>query len=109
MLPGAALNDGLEIMNEQQILAAIAEGETAYGLLIEKMPHLERKWKRMCKTMRDFLDEAKSEFPDAQYYTASGGFHLMLGNPHAEDFRRSPQQELMALTGERLSVGDGDF
>lgn len=97
-------------MTEQEVLAAIADGESAYGLLWDADPKLERKWNRLCKSMADFLGEVQTHFPDAQYYTASGGFNLMLGAPHADDRNQHPQRELMALSGAYgVAVGDGDF
>lgn len=97
-------------MDEQEVLAAIEVGASAYGLLHDADPKLERRWKRMCKTMVDYLAEVQKHFPDAQYYTASGGFNLMLGNPHANNRSQTSQQELLALGGEHgVSVGDGDF
>ena len=96
-------------MNEQKCLEAIRRGESAYGLLLDNAPHLERKFKRLCKSMRDFLADAKKTFPDAQYYTASGGFNLMLGRSHADGRIQTPQSELFALSGKDVHVGDGDF
>jgi hypothetical protein len=52
------------------------------------------------------LAEIKEHFPNAQYYTASGGFNLMLGSPHSANL--ISQQELIALSG-LASIGDGDF
>ena len=103
------MNVGLEIMNEEDVLTAIENGDSAYGLLIEKAPHLERKWKRLNKSMRDFLADAQEHFPDAQYYTASGGFNLMLGSPHSENIYQTSQEQLVALTGINVRIGDGDF
>ena len=63
----------------------------------------------MNNTMIKFLEDVQKHFPDAQYYTASGGFNLMLGASHdCTDRRLKGQQELIALTG-NASVGDGDF
>ena len=97
-------------MNESEVLEAIKAGETAYGLLLDKCPKIERRWNRLCKSMADLLKDVQKEFPSAQYYTASGGFNLMLGNSHANDRNQSSQQELVALGGSHgVSVGDGDF
>ncbi|MBL8474437.1 MAG: hypothetical protein JNM98_21795 [Rhodocyclaceae bacterium] len=96
-------------MDEAEVLAAIEDGESAYGLLSEKCPMIERRFNRVCKTIVDLLADVRKEFPDAQYYTASGGFNLMLGNPHADDRNQTPQQELIALRGNRVRIGDGDF
>ena len=95
-------------MNEAECLAAIAEGETAYGLLVDAIPGIERKFRRVDAAIVKFLAEVKREFPDAQYYTASGGFTLMLGRPHSECRRQKSQQELVAIGG-AAAIGDGDF
>jgi hypothetical protein len=95
-------------MNERECLTAIAAGETSYELLIDAMPGIERKFKRVDRAIIDLLTEVKHHFPDAQYYTASGGFVLMLGKPHSDDHDLTSQQQLIALGG-YASIGDGDF
>ena len=94
-------------MNEQEVLEAISNGDSAYGVMKDRAPQLERKFRHLCKNIRELLKEAQQEFPDAQYYTASGGFNLMLGRSH-DDHGRS-HSELVALCGEGVSIGDGDF
>ncbi len=98
------------MMNERECLDAIDRGESAYELLLDRCPTIERRFNRLCKTMVDLLSDVRKEFPDAQYYTASGGFNLMLGKPHDDSHRQLPQQELIALNGTHgVCVGDGDF
>lgn len=98
--------------DEQECLALInGPGDedgplSAYSLIIIHRDDLERKFKKVDKALRDFLADAKKTFPDAQYYTASGGFHLMLGRSH--DDKERGQQELVALSGS-AQIGDGDF
>lgn len=95
-------------MNESEVLDAIAHGETAYGLLLDADPKLEKRFRRMCRTMKTFLEDVRQHFPDATYYTASGGFNLLLGNSH--DDKGHPQSQLSAIgdtTG--LIIGDGDY
>lgn len=96
-------------MNEQQCLEAIAAGEPANLILHRKIPGATVKWRRLCKHIRKFITEVQVEFPDAQYYTASGGFNLMLGEPHSRGSHGRAQQELLALSGIGVSIGDGDF
>jgi len=78
----------------------------AYDLLHDEAPGIERRFRRVDKAICDLLAEVKKTFPDATYYTASGGFHLLLGASH--DGRANAQRELVALSGE-ASIGDGDF
>lgn len=94
-------------MNERECLDAIARGESAYGLLIEHAPGVERRFKRVCRTLSKLLNDARETFPDAQFYTASGGLNLMLGSPHDASGRQ--QSRLLALSGDGVEIGDGDF
>ena len=55
---------------------------TADLLLYEQMPSMPAKLDRLAKRMNKLLEEIKETFPDAVYYTASGGFTLVLGNTH---------------------------
>lgn len=82
--------------------------ENAYDLLTAEMPGVERRFRRVDKAIRDLLTEVQQVFPDACYYTASGGFNLMLGNPHAVGRDMTSQQQLVALRG-RARISDGDF
>ena len=97
------------MMDEQACLDAVAKGDVdAYELLVTADPKLEARFKRVDKAIRDLLVEVQKHFPDAQYYTGSGGFNLMLGASHANDRRQTAQQQLVALSG-KASIGDGDF
>lgn len=93
---------------EKECLEWIARGETAGDLLFVHTDGLEERWEKMCEEMRQYLAEVKKTFPDASYYTASGGFNLMLGSPHNSITGKS-QSQLVALSSENLSIGDGDF
>lgn len=96
-------------MNEKECLRIIEEeGVDAYDLLYNADPKLISRFNRACTTLKKILDDTRVHFPDAKYYTASGGFHLMLGNPH-DEFGHA-QQELIALGASNgLTVSDGDF
>lgn len=92
---------------EADCLAAIATGEVdAQDLLLTAMPTARRSFNAVDRHLRRFLDEVRVHFPDAIYYTASGGFTLMLGRSHGEHERA--QQRLVALSG-FASISDGDF
>jgi hypothetical protein len=93
-------------MTEQECLAAIAEGDDAEVLLRMRMPQVARRFNALDRSLRRLLADVQVYFPDAQYYTASGGFNLMLGRSHGNNQR--PQQQLIALSG-RAMIGDGDF
>ncbi|EKR7602621.1 TPA: hypothetical protein RM327_004282 [Escherichia coli] len=91
-------------MNTEELIERIdGDQYEAYRLLDEKCPNIERRFKRLTKALAALLDEVKQEYPDANYYTASGGFNLLLGE--IED-----GSSMVALSASSyLSVGDGDF
>jgi len=97
-------------MTESEVLDAIKSGESdALDILREAMPDAEKRWKRLCKSIVAFRKDVQQHFPDAEYYTASGGFHLLLGSSHSAS--GAGQQCLVALSGEEfgVSISDGDF
>lgn len=94
-------------MTEAECLVAIADGADARRLLLDKMPSAARRFSAVDRSLRKLLADVRQSFPDAEYYTASGGFTLMLGKPHNDRGLR-PQQQLIALVG-YATIGDGDF
>lgn len=91
-------------MNTEELVERI-DGDCyeAHRLLDEKCPNVERRFKRLTKALAALLDEVKQSYPDANYYTASGGFNLLLGDIDAGS-------TMIALSASHyLSVGDGDF
>lgn len=78
----------------------------ANRLLDELLPKHRAKLKRVDKQIINILAEIREVFPDAEYYTASGGFNLMLGKSH--NHKHAPQQQRMAWGG-FAHIGDGDF
>jgi len=103
--------DGMERlraeMDEAACLEAIRSGEgDAYDLLMDADPALKREFMRVDRALVNLLAKVKRHFPDAAFYTASGGFNLMLGRSH--DDKETSQQQLIALSGE-AHIGDGDF
>jgi hypothetical protein len=95
-------------LTEAECLTLIDDmGEDAYDLLLEHMPSAEKRFKAVDKAICDLLRDVKKHFPDACYYTASGGFNLMLGASHDKRGVHG-QQQLIALSG-RAEIGDGDF
>lgn len=95
-------------MTEQEILERLAQGDVdASDLLLEADPRLEKKFNALCKKIAKYLDEVKQYFPDATYYTASGGFHLLLGHSHT--ISGTPQEQLVALGATDVQIGDGDW
>lgn len=79
----------------------------AEALLREADPKLVAAFNRADKALVDYLTRVREFFPDAQYYTANGGFRLMLGDPHNQSGTIA-RPELLALSG-RAQIGDGDF
>lgn len=97
-------------MTEKECLEVINSGqESAYGLLTDADPNLAKRFNRACTTLKKILDDTRKHFPDAEYYTASGGLNLLLGSPHSTG-DLSPQTELVAIGATNgLIIGDGDF
>lgn len=95
-------------MDESEVLQRIEDGEEAGDLLRAAMPNIERRWKKLGKEIAGLMADVRQHFPDAEYYTASGGFNLLLGKPH--DRHANPQPQLVALhTPPGVHIGDGDF
>jgi len=93
-------------LTQEDVLEIIESGEdSAYGILYDADPKLIARFKRIDKSIVKLLEDVKQHFPDATYYTASGGFNLLLGHSHCDD---RPQCELVACTG-NAAIGDGDF
>lgn len=101
-------------LTSDECLLIVTEGQdefggfTAEGLLEDRLgTSIATRFKRLNTTMIKLLEDVRKSFPDAEYYTASGGFNLMIGRPH-DDRGQQAQQELVALSG-AAQVGDGDF
>ena len=94
-------------MNQQQALKRIQEGDTAYGLMIDKLPGAVSKFDRISKNLSALLREVRKEFPDAMYYSASGTLCLLLGDSH--DRNGKPQNELLVTVAAGLTIDGGDW
>ena len=76
-------------------------------LLFEEMlPKHTAKLDRLDKRINQVLEEIQQVFPDAQYYTDSGGFNLVLGQTH-EGLRDTAQCQRVAWAGTHARIGDG--
>ncbi|EKN3530454.1 hypothetical protein ACS78I_21685 [Yersinia enterocolitica] len=95
-------------MNTEQLLEFIDESEEyqAYQLLCERCPTAARRFYRLTKALAKLREDVREEFPDAEYYTGSGGFNLLLGESHT---REKANQKLIAVSAIGLHVGDGDW
>lgn len=98
-------------MTEEECLAEIASGRRdALDILRDVMPEAERRFKSADRALVKLLDDVRKKFPDAEFYTAGGGFTLMLGKSHADKsgYDGESQSRLVALVG-NAQIGDGDF
>lgn len=93
----------------EQLKEIINDYFESYLLLKEHFPKAEQKFKRLTNQLHELLEEVKTVFPDANYYTASGGFHLLIGNSHDWNIRATANPKLIALSSEKLNVIDGDY
>lgn len=84
--------------------------ESAYGMLYDVDRGIEKRFARATLTLVEILRDVRKTFPEASYYTASGGLNLLLGKSHQDGIRCEANTELVALSANsRLSVGDGDW
>jgi hypothetical protein len=94
----------MEKLKEKDVLELV-EYEGAAGLLLdEKIPDARKRFKKLDKALIDYLAYIRKTFPDARYYTNSGGFNLILGRSHND--RHEGQPILCALSG-RAKIDDG--
>lgn len=96
------------LYNDDVMFLIREEGIDPRSLLLGRVPTAERRFKRICTEMRNLLMDVRREFPDAEFYTASGGFNLLLAKSHHPE-RGTIQREGSALTGIGVDVGDGDY
>lgn len=95
------------MMTEEDCLAAIENGATAEDLLEERLPGASKKFGRLCKSIEKYRAYVRTGFPDAIYYTANGGFTIMLGSTHND--KGYGQSQLVACSAINVSIQDGDF
>lgn len=97
--------------NETDVDAWVAENHenNAHLLLSLMLPKHVSKLKRLDNQIIKILAEIREVFPDAQYYTASGGFTLVLGSTHDNSIRGEPSQQQRSAWGGRAQIGDGDW
>lgn len=97
-------------MPTDELLNHIAAGDyyESSCLLDEKCLGAARRFKRLTKGLSELLRDVQKEFPDANFYTASGGFSLLLGS--STDCGSTEGNKLIAVSASGyLSVGDRDF
>jgi len=81
----------------------------AYSLLSSKIPGIVKKLDKLDKKLISILEEIREVFPDAQYYTASGGFNVVLGAIHDDSTSDLESQEQRSAWGGHATIGDGDW
>ena len=96
------------LYNDDVMFLVKEKGIDPRKLLLEHVPTAERRFKRICTEMKNLLADVRREFPDAEYYTASGGFNLLLAKSHHPE-KGSPQGDSTALGGVGVEIGDGDY
>lgn len=95
-------------MNTEQLLEFIDESKEyqASMLLSERCPTAARRFYSLTNALARLREDVRKEFPDAEYYTGSGGFNLLLGESHTGG---EANQKLNAARAVGLHVGDGDW
>jgi hypothetical protein len=98
--------------DHQDVNDALESGEFADAeeFLLAVMPEAEKEFQKVDKALVEFLKKVKQHFPNAQYYTASGGFHLLIGPSHgdAQGHGDTANYQFNALDG-KANIGDGDW
>lgn len=97
-------------ISEAQALELVGQvdDDGAHDLIAIADKNFERRFSRLTTGLVKLLDDIRYYFPDATYYTASGGLHVLLGEPHSVE--GIPQPQLTALDANtKLIIGDGDF
>jgi hypothetical protein len=99
-----------EVYYQEDVDQWVAENmeQDANSLFNSMLPKHSAKLDKLDKRIRDLLTEIQEVFPDACYYTASGGFMLVLGSTHSSD-RKSEAQQQRSAWGGLASIGDGDW
>lgn len=96
-----------------ELRSAIVAGEfmSAGDALETLLPKMPGQLKRQADALSKTLKEIKRVFPEAEYYTASGGFNLLLGSPHDDNApeHSNANRDAVAWGSITLRVGDGDF
>lgn len=98
-------------MNEEEVDEWVnSEGVyDASDLLKLKLPKMVAKLNRLDAQIISVLKEVQEVFPDAEFYTGSGGFNLLLGRSHADGVvYAEPQQQRIAWQG-HATISDGDW
>lgn len=97
-------------LDTQELKKIIAEGhEDAFDLLIDRIPTASTRFHRLAGNMAKLLDDIREHFPEALFYTTGGnGFCLVLGDTHSGKSEKA-NNELIALTSDKLNVMGGDW
>lgn len=105
--------EGTDYMSQKQftqadVFAAIEEGSTAFDLLLDHMPGAHSRLDRIDRSLKKYLDDVRQVFPDANFYSANGTVHLLLGESHSGR-SRTANNELSATIMSRIDIGGGDW
>lgn len=82
--------------------------QSAYELATERLPGWERRFRRAARTLGRLLEEAKIEFPDACYYTGSGGLNFLIG-PGRTNSVGLDQDQVAFSASDLVHIIDGDW
>ena len=93
---------------QADVLAEIAAGNTAFALLLDNMSGAHSRLDRIDRSLKKYLDDVQKIFPDANFYSANGTVHLLLGESHSGS-SQTANQELSATIMARTDIGGGDW
>ena len=93
---------------QADVLTAIQNGTTAFDLLLDNLPGAHSRLDRIDRSLKKYLDDVRNVFPDANFYSANGTVHLLLGESHSGR-SQTPNNELSATVMARTDIGGGDW
>lgn len=94
--------------NQADVLDEIKAGNSAFDLLLDNMPGAHSRLERIDRSLKKYLDDVREIFPDANFYSANGTVHLLLGESHSGR-SHTPSNELSATTMPRIDISGGDW
>jgi hypothetical protein len=95
------------MITQEDAVEIIESGKNdAYGLMSDADDKFIKRFNKIDKDLIKLLADVRKHFPDATYYTGSGGFNLLLGESHND--KGQAQTQLVAFGG-LAAIGDGDF
>lgn len=79
----------METYTTKQLKKMIKNGNDTQSILAKHFSDTEQEFNTLINQLYDLLQKVQTFFLDANFYTASGGFNLLIGNPYNDDYEIS--------------------